>query len=73
MTTQELISELDTCLGAAAADQAAHRKGLSHLVKKFEAVRKDRRKKLKKTPCKARRKTLKSDLRLVEQVLQQVS
>ncbi len=73
MTTQDLISELDTCLGTVAAERSSFEKGLSQLVQQFEAVRKDRLKMLKHESCKAKRKLLKKDLRTVERVLQQVS
>ncbi len=73
MTTQDLISELNTCLGTVAAERSSFEKGLSQLVKQFEAVRKDRLKMLKNESCKAKRKSLKKDLRTVERVLQQVS
>jgi len=72
MTTEELINELNTCLGTAAQDRKEFRDGLAHLAKQFEAEKKNRLKMLKKESCKAKRKSLKKDLRRAERVFLKV-
>ena len=72
MTAEKLITELNTCLSNAAQDRNEFRDGLAHLIKQFEAAKKNRVKMLKKEPCKAKRKFMKKELRRVERAFQKV-
>ncbi len=72
MTTIDLITELNICLGDAAKDRDDYRDGLNRLYRQFEAVKREQFKRIKKQSCKAKRKSMKKELRNVERVFQQV-
>ncbi len=70
MTTEELVTELNSCLGTVARERAEFREGLDQLLEQFKNVRKLQLKKLQKETCKSKRRLLKKDLRKVERVYQ---
>ncbi len=66
MTSIELVTELNNCLGTAAQERNEYRDGLNHFAKQFKTARKDLRKMLKKETSKTKRELLKIDLHKAE-------
>ncbi len=72
MTSIELITELNNCLGTATQERNEYRDGLNQFAKQFKTARNDLRKLLRNETSKTRRKLLKKDLRKVELVYQRL-
>jgi len=72
MTSQELVAELNTCLGAAAQDKNEFLSGLDQLAKKLKKAKKDLVRMLKKETSKPKRKELKKKLRKAELAYQNI-
>ncbi len=66
MTSIELVTELNNCLGTAAQERNEYISGLNQFAKQFKTARKDLRMMLRKETSKTKRKLLKNDLRKVE-------
>ncbi len=72
MTSIELVTELNSCLGTVAQERNEYRDGLNQLAKQFKAAKKSLLKMLKKETSKTKRKLLKKDLCKVEQAYQSI-
>ncbi len=72
MTSQELVAELNTCLGTAAQDRSEFQSGLDQLAKKLKKAKKDLVRMLKKETSKPKRKELKKKLRKAELAYQNI-
>ncbi len=72
MTSIELVTELNNCLGTVAQERKEYMEGLNQLAKQFKAAKKNLLKMLKKETSKTQRKLLKQDLRKVEQAYQSI-
>ena len=72
MTSIELVTELNSCLGTIAQERGEYMDGLNQLAKQFKAAKKNLLKMLKKETSKTKRKLLKKDLRKVELAYQSI-